>query len=106
MGITGSYQLQENHPENELKKSSFKDTLNTTFEGTFLDQYVTWFSARWAHVTPWIYPIWMSDWDFVGVVSATIILLCWISVELVNRRRKILEYLRHKLVDISFTLRP
>ena len=106
LGVTGSYQLQENYPENEFKKRSFKETLITTFEGTFLDQYVTQFSTRWAHVAPWIYPIWMSDWDFAGIVSAMIILLCWFSVELAYQRRRIIEYLKNKLNDISFPPRP
>ena len=106
LGITGSYQLQENSLENEFKKRSFKETLITTFEGTFLDQYVTSFSTRWAHVTPWIYPVWMSDWDFAGIVSAMIIILCWFSVELVYQRRRIIGYLQNKLNDIQLPPRP
>ena len=102
MGVLGSYQLQENHPENEFKERSFKETLTTTFEGTFLDQHVTNFATRWAHIAPWIYPVWMSDWDFAGIVSAIFILFCWLSAELVLRRKIIIAYVRHKLDIIPF----
>jgi hypothetical protein len=106
MGILGSYQLQENYSEKDFKKPSFKNTLPPTFEGTFLEKHVTWFSTRWAHISPWIYPVWMSDWDFVGVISATLTLFCWLSAELILRRKIIMEYAKHKLDTISFLPRP
>ena len=106
MGVLGSYQLQDNHSEKDFKKPSFKNTLSSAFEGTFLDKHVTWFSTRWAHISPWFYPVWMSDWDFAGVISAIFILFCWLSAELILRRKIIMVYAKHKLDNISFPPRP
>jgi hypothetical protein len=84
MGVSGRYQLQgENSKiENDI---SFEQSLSKFFDETPLEQPVNAFSTRWSHVAPWIYPVWMSSWDFARSVLAIIILLIWISIETFRR---------------------
>ena len=97
MGITGKYYLQDNNPDHLASNSSFKHTISSIFEGTFLEQQANWFSTRWTHIAPWIYPVWMSDWDFAGILIATIVLFLWFSLELIHKRKKILDYVKQKI---------
>jgi len=43
-------------------------------------------AQRWSHVAPWIYPVWMSDWDFAYAVMAALLVLGWAGVEAYRKR--------------------
>jgi len=75
-------------------RSTFAGQLTATFAGTPIDGQVRWFATRWAHVTPWIYPVWMTGWDFAGLILAALLLLMWLLAELVIERQRFVERIR------------
>jgi hypothetical protein len=68
---------------------AFHQWLLATFDGTPVDGQVTWFAKRWAHVVPWITPIWMTGWNFAATALAALLLLGWGVTEAVYHRRRI-----------------
>jgi hypothetical protein len=62
--------------------------------GTPLQGPVEDAAQRWAHVAPWIYPVWMSDWDFAYVVLAAVFILVWSGYETYRRRGAIVDAVR------------
>ncbi|WP_132058936.1 arylsulfotransferase family protein [Halorussus amylolyticus] len=60
-----------------------------TFEGTMLEEQATSFARTWAHVTPWIRPVWMTGWEFLGAIGGVVVALAWGLGETVYHRRRI-----------------
>ena len=87
--LTGSAALTPGTGE----RLTFAEWVKNTFAGTPIDSEMTWFAERWAHVTPWIRPVWMGPWDFVSTLLAGIVLLGWVSAEGVYHRAAIIEKL-------------
>ena len=73
---------------------TFSKWMTNTFAGTPIDAEAAWFAERWAHVTPWIRPVWMSPWDFVRTILAGGILIGWFAIEGVSHRTWIYDCLR------------
>lgn len=70
-------------------RQTFSQWTTNTFAGTPIDSEAAWFAERWAHVTPWIRPVWMSPWGFVRTVLAGVVLLGWFTVEGISHRARI-----------------
>ncbi len=75
-------------------RTSFAGVLTTTFAGTPVADQVQWVATRWAHITPWIYPVWMTGWDFAGIVLAGLLVLAWVIAEAIIERRRLVAGLR------------
>jgi hypothetical protein len=73
---------------------TFAEWLTSAFAGTPIDSEVAWFAERWAHVTPWIRPVWMGPWDFVRTLLAGVLLLGWLGAEGITNRRQIVHRLQ------------
>ena len=88
LGETGSYDLSGSMglQPGTGDRASFATQLARTFVGTPIEEPVREFAGKWARVTPWIKPVWMSGWDFVGAVAAALLLVGWIVAELVYHR--------------------
>ena len=67
----------------------FDGRIRATFADTPLEGPMNEFATRWAHVTPWLRPVWMSGWDFVWAIGAALVGLGWVSGELIAGRHKI-----------------
>jgi hypothetical protein len=65
---------------------TFSEWMTNAFAGTPIESQAAWFGERWAHVTPWIRPVWMGPWDFVRSILAIFIVIGWISAEVYVRR--------------------
>jgi hypothetical protein len=65
--------------------------LEETFEDTAVESQAITFARIWAHVTPWIRPVWMTSWEFLGVVLGVLALVLWGLGEVVYQRRRIWE---------------
>lgn len=75
-------------------RTSFAGRLTATFAGTPLAAPASEFARSWAHVTPWIYPVWMSGWDFALLVAAAVVVLGWGAVEALLARERIVARVR------------
>jgi hypothetical protein len=63
-----------------------------TFAGTPLSGPADSLAARWAHVTPWLRPVWMSGWELLGALAGGVVLVGWAGTEAVLRRRTLRAY--------------
>ncbi|WP_311170721.1 aryl-sulfate sulfotransferase [Halobellus ordinarius] len=75
----------------------FAGRVRATFAGTPLEGPMHEFATRWAHVTPWIRPVWMSGWDFAWAITAGLAGITWVSGELIAGRRRIVAGVRRLL---------
>ncbi|WP_435181611.1 aryl-sulfate sulfotransferase [Halorussus sp. AFM4] len=73
---------------------TFAQWMSAAFAGTPIAEPVDAFAERWAHVTPWIRPVWMGPWDFVAAVFAALLLIVWALGELVYNRERITRGVR------------
>ena len=90
MGKSGSYNVSGSGLSiggEDSKTVSF--WLVETFEGTLLDSEASEFARTWAHVTPWIRPVWMNSWEFLGAILGGVVLVGWALGEAVYQRRRI-----------------
>ena len=85
--MTGSAQLTPGTGD----QVTFAQWLSNTFAGTPIAEQVTWLAQRWAHITPWIRPVWMGPWDFVAAALAGLVLVGWAGTELLYHRHRIRE---------------
>jgi hypothetical protein len=74
--------------------TSFAGRMSSVAAGTPLQGPVGDAAQRWAHVAPWIYPVWMSDWDFLFVVLAVLLSVAWTGYETYRRRGAIVAAVR------------
>ena len=83
--LTGSAALTPGSGE----RLTFAEWMTNAVAGTPVESEVSWLAKRWAHVTPWIRPVWMGPWDFVRTVAAAGIILGWTGVKTVTYRRTV-----------------
>ncbi|RLM56846.1 ArsR family transcriptional regulator [Halobellus sp. Atlit-31R] len=72
----------------------FAGRVRATFADTAIEGPMHEFATRWAHVTPWLRPVWMSGWDFVWAIGAVLVGLVWVGGELVAGRRRVVAGIR------------
>jgi hypothetical protein len=84
--ITGSAKLTAGGNDSV----GFDGRVRATFADTPLEGPMNEFATRWAHVTPWLRPVWMTGWDLVWAIGAVLVGLAWAGGELVVRRRRLL----------------
>ncbi|PSP65425.1 ArsR family transcriptional regulator [Halobacteriales archaeon QH_8_67_27] len=75
-------------------RPTFADWVRDALAGTPLSEQADWFAERWAHIVPWIRPVWLSPWAFVSALGAAVVLLGWTGTEAVRRRSAIRTKLR------------
>lgn len=71
---------------------SFSTWVANTFAKGPVESEVVWIAERWAHVTPWVRPVWMSSWDFARTVLAGLVLVGWVIGEGIYNRERIQGY--------------
>ena len=95
-GATGAYSLNGSAAltPGASDRPTFADWVRDALAGTPLSEQADWFAERWAHVAPWIRPVWMTPWAFVSALGAAVVLLGWTGTEAVLRRDAIRTKLR------------
>ena len=90
-GVTGQYRLTNSAGliEGTGDSSTFAATVQNSLAGTPVGPAAAEFATRWAHVTPWIRPVWMDSWAFAAAVFGALVTLAWGLVELVLARRRV-----------------
>ena len=84
--ITGSANLTAGGEDSV----GFGGRVRATFAGTLIQGPMNEFATRWAHVTPWLRPVWMSGWDLVWAIGAAIVGIAWAGGEVIFNRRRLL----------------
>ncbi|WP_435062967.1 aryl-sulfate sulfotransferase [Halobaculum sp. EA56] len=101
-GVSGSYQIYGSAGliEGTGGSLTFAAAVQNTFAGTPLGGAAEEFATRWAHVTPWIRPVWMGSWAFAGAVAGLIVLFGWTVTEVAVARDEIRNGLRRAVRDV------
>ncbi|WP_158059402.1 aryl-sulfate sulfotransferase [Halorussus halophilus] len=76
---------------------TFSQWLSAAFAGTPVSEPVDQFANRWSKIAPWVRPVWMGPWDFVGAVVAGLLLVGWGLGELFYNRKRISNGVRSRL---------
>jgi len=63
--------------------------------GTPVERPAAELASRWAHVAPWVRPVWMSGWGLVRVAIAALVGIGWLGVEVFIRRGQVATGVRH-----------
>lgn len=74
--------------------------IRATFADTALEAPMNEFATRWAHITPWLRPVWMTGWDLAWTIGAVAVGIAWSGGEVVLRRRRLLAGGRRLLAAI------
>ncbi|WP_135806003.1 arylsulfotransferase family protein [Halorussus marinus] len=75
--------------------------IDETFGGTPVEAQATSVARTWAHVTPWIRPVWMTGWEFLAAIAAGIALVAWGAGEAIYQRRRLRTGLSNALRRVS-----
>ncbi|WP_152043338.1 aryl-sulfate sulfotransferase [Salinigranum salinum] len=94
LGVAGSYEVHGGVGLDPGVRADVPAALRRTFAGTPLEGTADTVATRWAHVVPWIRPIWLSDWGVARVLVASVVLSGWGVGELVVARRRLVGHLR------------
>ena len=87
-GATGAYGLEGSAALTPGSgQLTFAAWLSGAFAGTPAEGGADWLATRWSHAVPWIRPVWMRPWDFVGAALAALVLVGWVGGEAVYNRR-------------------
>jgi hypothetical protein len=70
------------------------DGLHTAFDGTAAAGAADEAATRWAHVLPWLRPVWMSESEVVAVIVAAVVGVGWLGGELFVRRQRVAAAVR------------
>ena len=87
--LTGSAALTPGTGE----RPTFATWMTNAFAGTPVKSEVAWLAERWAHVTPWIRPVWMGPWDFVQTILAGLLFVSWAGTEGLYHRRQLRKWI-------------
>ena len=68
------------------------DVIASLGDGTPIDGPTNRAARRWAHVTPWFRPVWLSRWAFAAFTLGTVLVAGWAGGELLVRRRTVARY--------------
>ncbi|MFB6171540.1 MAG: aryl-sulfate sulfotransferase [Haloarculaceae archaeon] len=88
-GVSGTYEVHGGAGTGPASGVQFSEWLERTTNGTAVATQGKWFANRYAHVTPFVRPVWMSSWAFASLALALLVLLGWAVAEGVYNRRAI-----------------
>ncbi|MFB6154835.1 MAG: aryl-sulfate sulfotransferase [Haloferacaceae archaeon] len=96
VGAEGSYSLHGSAHLEPAGVTTYSPAqwATDTFASTPLAGPVDAVAARWAHVTPWLRPVWLSGWDLLWALLGGLVLAGWLLVELYLGRGAIRARLR------------
>jgi hypothetical protein len=80
LGETGSYEVDGE--QEEARHPTVAATMTRLGSGTPLATEARWLGTRWAHVAPFVRPVWLPEWAFVALFGAGLVAGLWGAVEL------------------------
>ncbi|HET7324107.1 MAG TPA: aryl-sulfate sulfotransferase, partial [Halococcus sp.] len=85
MNVSGIYTLSGGGEGGPADDTGFSSWVAAMTAGTPLQNSVGFAAERYAHVVPFIRPVWLSSWGFAAVVCALCIAFPWLLFEVVYR---------------------
>ena len=96
MGASGSYTLS-GATNASGANLTFSTWVATAATGTPVASEVDSLARGYAHVTPFIRPVWLSSWGFAAALGALLLALCWALGEAVYGRERIRRGIARRL---------
>ena len=96
-GTTGSYAVAGGADDSPAARYTVADAIADLGAGTPLQSTAASLAKRYAHVEPWIRPVWMTSWAFLAFVLGAVLGLGWGGYEAFSRRHAIAGALRARL---------
>jgi hypothetical protein len=96
-GVQGTYEVHGGAGDGPASESTFSAWLTRTTAGTPLAAGGAWLADRYAHVVPWIAPVWLSSWGFASLLGAVVVLLGWATGEVVHHRERLRRAIGRRL---------
>ncbi|WP_254839485.1 aryl-sulfate sulfotransferase [Natronomonas marina] len=93
MNVSGSYDVNGSAglEPGTGNSTTLAGWMSAMAAGTPAEASVDEAAQRWSHVAPWIYPVWMSDWDFAYVILAVVLSLVWAVYEGYRKRGVVVD---------------
>ena len=88
-GVSGTYEVHGGAGTGPASGQKFSEWLRQTTAGTPMTSQGEWLADKYAHVTPFLRPVWLSSWAFASLILAMLVLLGWGVGEAVYYRKDI-----------------
>jgi hypothetical protein len=89
MNASGNYTISGSAENGPGDRAGFSSWVAAAAADTPIQEVVQSAAERYAHVTPFFRPVWLSSWAFAALVGALLVVLVWTVGELVYQRRHI-----------------
>jgi hypothetical protein len=96
-GTTGSYAVAGGADDSPAARYTVADAIADLGAGTPLQSTSASLAKRYAHVEPWLRPVWMTSWAFLAFVLGVGLALGWAGYEVLTRRAALAAALRARL---------
>ena len=96
-GTTGSYAVAGGADDSPAARYTVADAIADLGAGTPLQSTAASLAKQYAHVEPWLRPVWMTSWAFLALVLGAVLGLGWAGYETVSRRHAIAGAIRSRL---------
>ena len=93
-GVNGTFGVHGGADRGPQARYTVAEAIEDAGSGTPLQGVTGWLSRQYAHVEPWIRPVWMSSWAALSSALGAVLAAGWGLRRLVARRRRIYEALR------------
>ncbi|WP_435067063.1 ArsR family transcriptional regulator [Haloplanus sp. C73] len=89
MNASGTYAITGSANHSVISDATgVADWLTATAEGTPAEGAASEVATQWAHLLPWVQPVWMSEWGVLRTLCALLVGLGWLGTESVVRWRR------------------
>jgi hypothetical protein len=93
-GVSGEKTLSGGSGRGPTDRVSVAAWVETTTAGTPIAGQASWLAQRYAHIAPFVRPVWLSNVGFVSGIGALLLALVWGGGEIVARRRRVAAAVR------------
>ena len=96
-GTTGRFAVSGGADDSPASRYHVADAVSDAGANTPLATQVDRVATTYAHVEPWVRPVWMGSWAFLSLVVGLLVGLGWAGAEAVVRRGRIAAGVRSRL---------
>jgi len=96
-GTPGEFTVSGGADDSPASRGHVADSIAAVGAGTPVESQAAAAATTYAHVEPWVRPVWMGSWTFLSFVLGLLVALGWGFVEVATRREHIVAGLSARL---------
>ncbi|WP_135533484.1 aryl-sulfate sulfotransferase [Halostella pelagica] len=104
-GASGSYTVHGGDDEGPAGRYTVADAIIDVGSGTVIEDGTNELATRWAHIEPWVRPVWMDSWTALSVALGGVLTVFWGLSEVVLNRRRLFAAVRNRFDRFSSQVR-